>query len=222
MNNFTEKEVSERTTLVYLASCVSTEARDPNKPEDRRDLELSLLAIAGALCATAGTLGLSYAETMPFVARAFGEKPGAGGGLTHDEVLAACKNVGIDLECGACAEQFYTGSHMTDHTCGKYVTIDSIANLPKCRCQFREGQRYADPRCFAFHEDEAVGYVSKPDGSEVVQARALSGVDARDRAMKVAHQFLDGRLGESKVFTEDFAELVDLIADEFIEKGVAR
>lgn len=29
--------------------------------------------------------------------------------LTHDEILVACRNIGINLECGGCAENFYTG-----------------------------------------------------------------------------------------------------------------
>lgn len=32
------------------------------------------------------------------------------GGLTHDEIMVACKNVGVDLTCGACAGVFYTGA----------------------------------------------------------------------------------------------------------------
>lgn len=30
-------------------------------------------------------------------------------GLTHDELIAACKNIGFDLSCGACACVFFTG-----------------------------------------------------------------------------------------------------------------
>jgi hypothetical protein len=29
--------------------------------------------------------------------------------LTNDEVMIACKNIGYDLACGACAERFFTG-----------------------------------------------------------------------------------------------------------------
>jgi hypothetical protein len=37
--------------------------------------------------------------------------------LTDDELVVACRNIGFDLTCGACAGQFYTGSAMGDHTC---------------------------------------------------------------------------------------------------------
>lgn len=30
-------------------------------------------------------------------------------GLTYEELLVACKNVGINLDCGGCAANFYTG-----------------------------------------------------------------------------------------------------------------
>lgn len=41
------------------------------------------------------------------------------GGLTHDELVMACRNIGYDLTCGACAAVFFTGfglPHDT-HTC---------------------------------------------------------------------------------------------------------
>ena len=40
-------------------------------------------------------------------------------GLTHIEIIAACKNVGVDLNCGQCAAIFYTGSGTYEHTCKK-------------------------------------------------------------------------------------------------------
>ena len=36
-------------------------------------------------------------------------------GLSHKEVIAACKNIGIDLSCPACAELFYTGNNTGYH-----------------------------------------------------------------------------------------------------------
>lgn len=30
-------------------------------------------------------------------------------GLTHDEIKIACRNIGINLDCGGCASAFYTG-----------------------------------------------------------------------------------------------------------------
>lgn len=35
-----------------------------------------------------------------------------GGELTFDEMVAACRNIGFDLTCGACAGVFYTGYSM--------------------------------------------------------------------------------------------------------------
>jgi hypothetical protein len=36
-------------------------------------------------------------------------------GLSHHELIVACKNIGFDLTCGSCAERFYTGSSMHAH-----------------------------------------------------------------------------------------------------------
>lgn len=36
-------------------------------------------------------------------------------GLTHKEIIVACRNVGIDLTCPACANYFYTGINDTPH-----------------------------------------------------------------------------------------------------------
>lgn len=39
-------------------------------------------------------------------------------GLTDEELVVACANVGVDLTCGACAGVFYTGAGLGPHTCG--------------------------------------------------------------------------------------------------------
>lgn len=48
--------------------------------------------------------------------------------LTHAELLVACKNIGYDLSCGACAAVFYTGIGLPHdkHTCTQSteVTVD--------------------------------------------------------------------------------------------------
>lgn len=31
-------------------------------------------------------------------------------GLSHEEIIVACRNVGLNLECGGCASVFYTGT----------------------------------------------------------------------------------------------------------------
>ncbi len=40
-------------------------------------------------------------------------------GLTHAELIIAGRNFGLDLSCGACAAQFYTGygGYQHDDTC---------------------------------------------------------------------------------------------------------
>ena len=40
-------------------------------------------------------------------------------GLTYAEIEQACRNIGYDLSCGACASQFYTGSTLGPHTCAR-------------------------------------------------------------------------------------------------------
>ncbi len=42
--------------------------------------------------------------------------------LSHDELVAACANVGVDLSCGACAAIFYTSVALVAHTCGRRVS----------------------------------------------------------------------------------------------------
>lgn len=48
-----------------------------------------------------------------------------GGDLTHEELVAACKNIGYDLTCGACAAIFYTGVGLPGdvHTCKTEVKV---------------------------------------------------------------------------------------------------
>lgn len=36
-------------------------------------------------------------------------------GLTFDELIAACRNVGVDLTCGGCAANFFTGTGASSH-----------------------------------------------------------------------------------------------------------
>lgn len=39
--------------------------------------------------------------------------------LTNDQIIQALKNVGIDVECGACMEVAFTGVTQAEHTCKK-------------------------------------------------------------------------------------------------------
>lgn len=38
------------------------------------------------------------------------------GGLTYEQLVIACSNIGYDLTCGACASLFYTGYGVYPHT----------------------------------------------------------------------------------------------------------
>lgn len=38
-------------------------------------------------------------------------------GLTHEQIIIACKNIGYDLTCGSCAAVFFTGYGGYPHTC---------------------------------------------------------------------------------------------------------
>jgi hypothetical protein len=50
------------------------------------------------------------------------ECPKLASGLTHKEIAVACLNMGVDLTCGACASQFYTGTAPgLTHTCKRMV-----------------------------------------------------------------------------------------------------
>jgi hypothetical protein len=39
--------------------------------------------------------------------------------FTWEEVSQGLKNIGVDINCGACAGLFFTGTALTTHTCGK-------------------------------------------------------------------------------------------------------
>lgn len=70
-----------------------------------------------------------------------------GGSLTADEILIACRNIGIDLRCGGCAEAFYTGYSQPDHDehCAVYQDGEDVSRLP--RTQPRQRKREGEERC---------------------------------------------------------------------------
>lgn len=39
-------------------------------------------------------------------------------GLTYDQLVVACRNIGYNLTCGRCAEVFYTGISLAEHDAG--------------------------------------------------------------------------------------------------------
>jgi hypothetical protein len=56
------------------------------------------------------------------------------GGLTFDQAKAACANMGINLDCGSCAAQFYTGFGGYDHdaTCTRAAVAEIHGDLRTC------------------------------------------------------------------------------------------
>ena len=57
-------------------------------------------------------------------------------GLTDAELVIACRNIGFDLTCGACAGRFYTGASLGDHTCpsgGRTETRGQTVRRRRCR-----------------------------------------------------------------------------------------
>ena len=82
----------------------------------------------------------------------------------------ACKNVGVDLTCGACAGVFYTGAGLGEHTCG-----------PKT-----EAEQYdADRAMVARMHEYATRFASVPDLVECfIAAMDLLGNRARVKVSK--------------------------------------
>lgn len=56
------------------------------------------------------------------------------GGLTCDEILAACRNLGYDLTCGQCASVFYTGAGTCPHDSSCSTTFVNVRALQRFRC----------------------------------------------------------------------------------------
>jgi hypothetical protein len=53
-------------------------------------------------------------------------------GLTHEEIIIACRNIGINLECGGCAENFYTGFNDLsphNHYCTRKYVLKITPNV---------------------------------------------------------------------------------------------
>lgn len=59
--------------------------------------------IKGSKTLTKGVIRESFIGDTPI------ETEGYRDGLSHDEIIVACRNVGLNLECGGCAAVFYTG-----------------------------------------------------------------------------------------------------------------
>lgn len=54
------------------------------------------------------------------------EQSQAPGGLTGEQVVAALRNIGYAVECGACMEVFYTGATMAQHDCDPASSVAAV------------------------------------------------------------------------------------------------
>ena len=71
----------------------------------------------------------NWARVLP-ISPLFNDVTTNAGSLTFDELVTACKNIGYDLTCGACASVFFCGFAMPgdEHTCNRveYRANDSL------------------------------------------------------------------------------------------------
>lgn len=61
----------------------------------------------------------------------------SGGDLNYEELVLACKNVGVDLTCGACAGIFYTGISTEKHTCAPLACHGCLGTGDACYLRHR-------------------------------------------------------------------------------------
>ena len=128
--------------------------------------------------------------------------------LTHEELIVACKNVGVDLSCGACAEVFFTGwrVHSCQESCvtwaplgtrQKDVPVDvDPAGTELVRAQrmvdgthaVYVGSRIVDRWQFETHAREVAEALRRDLAGHVVLAQAR----AREAALEEAARSFDG------------------------------
>ena len=79
------------------------------------------------------------------------ETPRSGDGLTHANLVVACRNIGFDLTCGACAALFYTGFGGEEHepTCNtRSGGLEDGTKVARARLErWLEGLEAASVRC---------------------------------------------------------------------------
>ena len=51
--------------------------------------------------------------------------------MSHEDIATGLRNLGIDTECGACMEVFYTGMCLTPHTCVEHKDQELIVEFPE-------------------------------------------------------------------------------------------
>jgi len=95
---------------------------DLQRRSDDLDRALNVLRIAGpVLNLTGASLMADEASRLVEWYDLVGESPAfpksTGGALSAEEIGVACANIGLDLDCAACAELFYSGSTAHRHTC---------------------------------------------------------------------------------------------------------
>lgn len=71
-------------------------------------------------------------------------------GLTHEELIVACKNIGHDLTCGACAGVFFSGSTFIQEHSASCFTYAKAHFIMVCRlCHNQRGKEGKCPHCGA-------------------------------------------------------------------------
>ncbi len=105
-----------------------------------------------------------------------------GGELTYEEMTQACKNVGVDLTCAACAAVFYTGYGAGEHTCAGTLKEQierarkSVGQASALFCELRKqcadrGHETAEPSCYPLRQS-ALSW-DRPGKLEVASDGAL-------------------------------------------------
>lgn len=76
-----------------------------------------------------------------------------GGELTYQELVTACRNVGIDLTCGGCATAFYTGTNAPHDT--HCTTTERAAKICEEMAEEREGRGWTSDQAKVLREAAA-------------------------------------------------------------------
>lgn len=94
--------------------------------------------------------------------------------LNEEELRSACRNIGFDLECGACAQLFYTGHGGAKHD-EDCMTRDEAKSYAEVLDDIRDalGQTSTHYLVTADDIEELVQAVEKDNGSAMVVLRKL-------------------------------------------------
>lgn len=114
----------------------------------------------------------------------------ASGSLTHDQMVAACRNIGFDLTCGACSGQFFTGSGMGEHTCpGAQAKMTRVGRDPKLlRKSVREMPRGELEKNYLCSLLQIDAYAMTGDRTHVLEAAILESFVETGRPPEYEHR----------------------------------